>query len=232
MEKIKKLLTQQERGHTMKKSVILASILICALFVYSTAFAQVTRVDHPISVSASVNGAAGLAVDIFRSTSLTTYDWTTPLQVMNFGALVLDDPANPTTSLLGGSQHFLALVSVTNNTGAHYHVQFTGAPLLHTDLSTTLPNNCWTITAGNQLNTDGSTATVYTAGVNTGKFSAGVTTPYNVYNSNTSGLSDVFRVYFGIAGSPSRAVSPTGTMIQQTQKSGAYSASVTLSLIP
>jgi hypothetical protein len=233
MSKTKKLLTHQERGHTMKRTAILASILVCLLLVCATAFAQVTRVDKPISVQASVTGSSSFDVKIYKSTSSTTYDWATDyINAMNFGALVPADASKPTTSALGASQHFMALVTVNNNTGATYRVQFTGAPLRHTDATTTLPNNAWTVTAGNQINTDGSVATVYPAGVNTGRFSAGVTTAYSVYTSNTSGLSDVFRVYCAITGDPTKAVSSTGALIPPTQKSGTYSASVTLTLLP
>jgi len=223
-----------ERRHAMKKTTLFLSILLVSLFVCTSAFAQVTQVNVPVSVQASVTGTAAVDVKIFRSTSATAYS-TTPeaTNTMNFGALIPGDATKPTTSALAGSVHFMAVVTVSNNTGSHYHVQYTGAPLRHTDGTTILDNNAWTVQAGNQIAADGTTIqTVYTAGVNTGKFSAGVTTPYNVYNSNTSGTADAFRVYFGISGDPASAVSPTGTLIPQSQKQGAYSAGVTLSLIP
>jgi hypothetical protein len=217
----------------MKKVTVFLTVLVCSLLVCATAFAQVTRVDKPIDVQASINGASNFDVKIYRSTTSTTYNWTTDyINVMNFGALVPADVDNPTTSALTASQHFLALCTVTNNTGSTYRVQVTGAPLRHTDATTTLPNNAWTLTAGNQINTDGSIATVYPAGVTTTRRSAGITTAQQVYASNTSGLSDTFRVYFAITGDPTKAVSSTGVLIPPTQKAGTYSAQVILTLLP
>jgi hypothetical protein len=233
LENLKNHKLNLERRHAMKKATLFLSILLVSLFVCTSAFA---RVDKPITVQASVLGATSFNVQIFKSVTDTTYNWTTDyINAMNFGTLANAVPAD-LTSALGASSHFLALVSVNNNTNTSYHVQFTGAPLRHTDGSTLLSNDAWTVLGGFHLNTDGSTATVYTSGVNTTKRSAGLTTSYDVYTSNTAGLSDIFRVYFAITGDPTKAVNADGAgaiaLIPPTQKSGSYSGSVTLTLLP
>jgi hypothetical protein len=218
----------------MKKTYLFLSVLLVSLFVCTSVFAAVTK---PISVQAAVTGSTSIDLKIFKSTSDTTYNWTTDyINTMNFGTLGNAVPTDP-TSALSASSHFLALVTITNNTSATYHVQFTGAPLRHTtDGVTLLSNDAWTIVGGPHLNTDGTLATVYSAGINTTKRSAGLTTSYDVYTSNTSGLSDTFRVYFAITGDPTKAVNADGVgaiaLIPPTQKSGSYSASVTLTLLP
>jgi hypothetical protein len=127
-------------------------------------------------------------------------------------------------------------MTVSNNTGSTYHVQFTGAPLRHTDGVTVLSNDAWTVIGGLNLNADGSTATVNTTGVNTTRKSAGLTTAYTVYTSNAAGASDSFRAYMAITGDPTLAVNADGAgaiaLIPPTQKSGTYSGSVTFTLLP
>ncbi len=217
----------------MKKNALILTVLVLSLFVCTSAFA---RIDKPISVQASVTGSTTFNVNIYKSTSDTSYNWTTDyINTMNFGTLT-NAITGDLTSALTASSHFLALVSVNNNTGTAYQVAFTGAPLRHTDGTTLLSNDAWTVLGGLHLNSDGSTATAYSSGVNTTRRSAGLTTSYNVYTSNTSGLSDIFRVYFAITGDPTKAVNADGAgaiaLIPPTQKSGSYSASVTLSLLP
>ena len=233
MGNLEKLKLNKKRRCAMKKASLFLTVLLVSLLVCTSAFA---RVDKPLTVQASVDSATTIDVKIYKSTSDTTYNWATDyINTMNFGALTHAVPSDLNSALTAGS-HFLALVSVTNNNPTAYQVQFTGAPLRHTDGTTLLSNDAWTVVGGPHLNSDGTTATVYTAGINTTKRSAGLTTSYNVYASNTSGLSDVFRVYFAITGDPTKAVNADGagtiTLIPPTQKSGAYSASVTLSLLP
>ena len=220
----------------MKKTILFLSVLLVPLFVCTSAFA---RVDKTITVQASVTGAISFDLKIYKSITDTTYNWTTDyINTMNFGTLTNAVPTDP-NSALTASSHFLALVSISNNTNTAYTVQFTGRPLLHTDGTTPLSNDAWTVLGGMHLNTDGTTATVYTSGVNTTKRSAGLTTSYNVYTSNTSGTSDIFRVYFAITGDPTKAVNADGagaiSLIPPTQKSGSYSAGtsgVVLTLLP
>jgi hypothetical protein len=232
MVNLKNTKPNNERGLKMKKVSLLLPILLLTLFVATSAFAQITTVNKAITASASVTGSTAFTVNIYRSLTATTFNWTTDyVNLMNFGTLghaVASDP----TSALTASNFFLALVTVTNNTGTAYHVSYTGAPLLHTDATTRLSNDAWTVMGGPQFNSDGSTATVYSTGLNTTRRSAGLTAAYNVYTSNTAGASDTFRVYFAITGDPTLAVGTTPVLIPPTQKSGSYSASVTLSLIP
>ncbi len=233
MVNLNNLKLNMKRRSTVKKSVLFLSILLISLIACTSAFA---RVDKPISVQASVSGSTAFDLKIYRSTSDTTYNWSADyINTMNFGELTYAVPSD-LTSALTASQHYLALVTITNNTNTAYHVQFTGAPLRHTDGVTLLSNDAWTVMGGLHLNTDGSTATAYPAGVSTTKRSAGLTTSYDVYTSNTSGLSDTFRVYFAITGDPTKAVNADGAgtiaLIPSTQKSGSYSASVTLTLLP
>jgi hypothetical protein len=236
MVNLKNMKPNNERGLKMKKVFLFLPILLLSLFVATSAFAQITTVNKAITASASVLGSTSFTVNIYKSLTSTTFNWTTDyINVMNFGTLghaVASDP----TSALGGSNFFLALVTVNNNTGTSYHVSYTGAPLMHTDATTRLSNDAWTVVGGPQYNSDGSTATVYSTGLNTTKRSAGLTTAYNVYTSNTAGASDIFRVYFAITGDPTLGIdadsSGTVNLIPATQKAGSYSATVTLSLIP
>ncbi|MCX5707699.1 MAG: hypothetical protein NTY14_01755 [Candidatus Omnitrophica bacterium] len=216
----------------MKKVFLFLPILVLSLLIATSVFAQITTVNKPITASASVTGSTAFTVNIYKSLTSTTFNWNTDyVSVMNFGTLtnaVVGDP----TSALNASNFFMALVTVTNNTGTAYHVSYTGAPLIHTDATTRLSNDAWTVMGGLQYNSDGSTATVYSTGLSTTRRSAGLTTAYNVYNSNTAGISDTFRVYFAITGDPTLAVGTTPVLIPPTQKAGSYSGVVTLSLIP
>jgi hypothetical protein len=223
----------KERRLKMKKAFLVLPILVLSLLVATSVFAAVNK---PISVSASVLGSTAFDLKIFKSTSSTTYNFTTDyVNIMNFGTLANAVPTD-LTSALAASQHFLALCTITNNTGTAYHVSFTGAPLINSDGVTRLSNDAWTVVGGPQFNADGSTATVYTAGINSTRHSAGLTTAYDVYTSNSAGASDAFRVYFAITGDPTLAVNADGAgtiaLIPASQKSGSYTASVTLSLLP
>jgi hypothetical protein len=233
MEKLKIYQPINREEGKMRKNILILAVLMLSLFVCTSAFA---RVDKPISVSASVNPATTFSVGIFKSITDTTYNFTTDyINVMNFGILTNAIASDPTSALTAAS-HFLALVTVANNTNTGYTVQFTGAPLRHTDGVTLLSNDAWTVVGGVHLNADGSTATINSAGINSTRRSAGLTTAYTVYTSNTAGASDTFRVYFAITGDPALAVNADGVgsiaLIPPTQKSGTYTASVTLSLLP
>jgi hypothetical protein len=232
MVNLKNMKPNNERGLKMKKVFLFLPILVLSLLVATSAFAQITTVNKTITASASVNGSTAFTVNIYKSLTSTTFNWTTDyVNLMNFGALTNAVAGDP-TSALNASNFFLALVTVTNNTGTAYHVAYTGAPLIHTDATTRLSNDAWTVMGGLQFNSDGSTATAYSTGLNTTRRSAGLTTAYNVYTSNSTGLSDTFRVYFAITGDPTLAVGTTPVLIPPTQKSGSYSGVVTLSLIP
>jgi len=217
----------------MKNSIlILTAVILATCFMTADVFAATPKT---LNVSAAVTGTTTFNVQLFKSTSPTTYNFSTDLfPTMDFGTLVLANPASPTTSPLGGSQHFLALVSVSSNTGTQYFVQYAGAPLKHiVDNVTTLSNDCFTVVGGPHLNSDGTSATVNTGGLIQTIHSAGVTTAYNVYTSTTSGTSDIFRVYFAITGDPTKTVSGTGnSLILQSQKGGTYRANVVLTLTP
>lgn len=213
----------------MFKRLVVLGMLVLPLLLTGVSFAAV---DKPITVTASVQSSSSFSVKVYKSTSATTYDWATDLYPnMSFGMLTNAIPGNTASALTAG-YHFAALVSVNNNAGATYRVQYTGAPLKHTDGSTTLSDNCFTVVGGVHYNTDGTLATTYTSGLNTTKKSAGSTSTYDVFTSNASGASDIFRVYFGITGDPTQAVSSTGTMIPPTQKAGSYSSSVKITLYP
>lgn len=229
----KKTKIKKERSWQMMKKSLLLLALVLPLLVVGQVFALT---DKPITASATVTGSTTIDVKLYKSLTDTTYDWTTNLYpTMTFPSLVHAVATDPTTALTA-AQHFLALVAVTSNSGATYKIQYTGAPLRHTDAVTTLSNDAWTVIGGNHLNTDGSTATVYPAGVNTSKKSAGSTTTYDVYTSNATGTSDTIRVYFAITGDPTKGVDANGNgsidLIPPTQKSGSYSASVKLTLYP
>ena len=236
MANLKNTKPNNERGLKMKKIFLFLPILVLSLLVATSAFAQITTVNKSIVASASITGSTTFTVNIYRSLTATTFNWTTDyIDVMNFGTLTRAVASDPTSALNAGNL-FLALVSVNNNTGTSYHVSYTGAPLMHTDATTRLSNDAWTVTGGPQYNADGSTATVYSAGLNTARRSAGLTTAYNVYTSNTAGASDIFRVYFAITGDPALGIDADSSgavnLIPPTQKAGSYSATVRLSLIP
>lgn len=210
----------------MKKTIGILTIALLASI--GTAFASV---DKAINVSAAVLSASSYDVKLFKSTSSTTYDWNTNLfPAMNFGTLKNAVDGDP-TSALTAANGYVALVSVVNNSGATYRVQFTGAPLLHTDGTTRLSNDAFTVAGGVQYDSNGAVTTAYSSGVDTTKRSAGSTTPYNVYNSNSSGVSDSFRVYFGLTGDPTQAVGAKA-LIPPGQKAGNYSATLHLTLYP
>ncbi|MGE5308561.1 MAG: hypothetical protein ACM3OC_05730 [Deltaproteobacteria bacterium] len=213
------------------KNLTLILVLAVAVFAASTASAAITRVDKAINVSATVLGGTSFQVQLFKSTSSTTYDWTHDYYpTMAFGSLT-NAIANDVTSALTSTVSYLAVVSVINNTGTTYHVQYTGAPLLHTDGTTTLPNNAFTVKGGVHYASDGTTVTTIGT-VNTTRNSAGSTTAYNIFTSNLAGASDAFDVFFGLTGDPTQAVSATGNLIPPTQKAGNYAATITLSLVP
>jgi len=222
-----------ERRCEMKNTIlILMAMMFATCFIAGNVFAATPKT---LNVSAAVTGSTTIDVKLYKSTSATTYNFATDLfPTMDFGTLVLANPTSPTTSPLGGSQHFLALVSVTSNAGTQYYVTYTGAPLLHAvDAVTTLSSDCFTVAGGPHFNTDGTTATVYSAGLAQAVHSAAATTAYNVYTSTTTGGSDVFRVYVGITGDPTKTVSKTSnSLISQSQKSGTYRANVVLTLTP
>jgi hypothetical protein len=211
------------------KWIMAAVMAVCMVAVAGNVFAAT---DAVMTASASVLGATNFDVKLYRSTGTSTYDWNTNyFPTMNFGNLGNAVPADK-TSALTASYNYLALVTVTNNTGATYRVQYTGAPLLHTvDRTTTLSNDAWTVQGGLQYNANGTTATVYSAGVSTTLRTAGSTATYDVYTSNSAGASDTFRVYFAITGDPTKAVGAKA-LIPPTQKSGSYSAQVKLTLYP
>jgi hypothetical protein len=224
---------RRERRCEMKKTIlILMAIMLGTCFIASNVFAATPKT---LNVSAAVTGSTTIDVKLYKSTSSTTYNWATDLfPTMDFGTLTIADTTKPTTSPLGASQNFLALVSVTSNAGAQYYVTYTGAPLLHAvDGTTTLSSDCFTVAGGPHYNTDGTTATVYSAGLAQTTHSASATTAYNVYTSTATGGSDIFRVYFAITGDPTKTVSKTSNnLISQSQKSGTYRANVVLTLTP
>ena len=226
-------LKKSERKCKMKKTALLImAIMIAGCFIAGNVFADTPKT---LNVSAAVTGTTIFNVNLYKSTGTTTYNFATDLfPTMDFGTLVLADPTKPTTSPLGASQHFLALVSVTSNTGSQYFVKYTGAPLLHTvDAVTALSSDCFTVAGGPHFNTDGTTATIYSSGLAQAIHSASATTAYNVYTSTATGGSDIFRVYFGITGDPTQTVSKTSNnLIPQTQKAGTYKANVLLTLTP
>ncbi len=212
----------------MVKRLAVLAILVLPLVLAGVSFAAV---DKPITVTATVNASSSFDVKVYKSTSSTTYDWNTNLYPnMNFGTLVNAVTGDP-SSALTASYHFVALVAANSNSGSAYRVQYTGAPLRHTDGTTTLSNDCFTVSGGVHYNSDGTIATSYTSGLNTTKRTAGSTTTYDVYTSNTAGTSDIFRVYFGITGDPTAAVG-SKVMIPPNQKGGSYSASVKITLYP
>jgi hypothetical protein len=223
----------QGRRCEMKNTILILMVMMFATcFIAGNVFAATPKT---LNVSAAVTGSTTIDVKLYKSTGATTYNWATDLfPTMDFGTLVLADATKPTTSPLAASQSFLALVSVTSNAGSQYYVTYTGAPLRHaTDGVTTLSSDCFTVAGGLHYNTDGTTATVYSAGLAQTAHSAAATTAYNVYTSTTTGGSDIFRVYFGITGDPTKTVSKTSnSLIPQSQKSGTYRASVVLTLTP
>jgi len=224
-----------ERGcEKMKKSLLLL-ILVLPCLIAGRVFAAT---EKPITVQASVTSDTDFQVKLYRSTSKTTYDWTTNYYpTMDFGTLT-NAIAGDTTSALTASYHYLALISVTNNTGTAYRVQYDGAPLRNSaDTTVTLSNEAFTIAGGVHYAADGTTiATVYPSGLNTTRKSAGSTTPYDIYTSNSSGTSDIFRAYFGLTGDPTLAVDVNGNgtfdLIPPGQRSGSYTASIKFTLYP
>lgn len=224
----------ERRCKKMKKSLLLLALVLPCLIV-GTVFAST---EKPITVQASITADSAFEVKLYKSTGATTYDWTTNYYpLMDFGTLTNAVPGD-TTSALTASYHYMALVSITNNTGTAYRVQYDGAPLRNTsDNTVTLSNEAFTIAGGVQYAADGMTiTTVYPAGLDTTRKSAGVTTAYNIYTSNSSGTSDIFRAYFGLTGDPTKAVDVNGNgtfdLIPPNQRSGTYTASIKLTLYP
>jgi hypothetical protein len=209
--------------------IILVAILLLIVGI------SVASVDKQLDVTASVDPATNFTVMLFRSLTSTTYDWSiNRFPDMAFGTLVNAVPGN-TSSALMANVGYLAYVSVLNNNGLPYRVQYTGNRLTHTDGVTNLSNDAFVVSAGDHFLNATAVATVCDSCISKARRSAGAAT-YDVYTSNAQGVSDQFDMFFGITGDPANATNADGvgniTLIPPAQKSGSYTAHVHLTLYP
>ncbi|MFH1578355.1 MAG: hypothetical protein ABIC18_04730 [Candidatus Omnitrophota bacterium] len=205
----------------MRKQIIAITAVLLVGLLASCVLANETETITVTATVAALNPK--FDISIIASTSEDTYDWDNPQSPsagMNFGTLESADP-NDVNSALTASKHFLVLVGVYTNSGKEYVVDYTGAPLANTvDPNIELPGGAWTIAAGQHYGPD----TVNPGGLTTAVRSGEDT--YNVYRSNASGDSDLFRLYFGITGDADAAAG--ADLIGPTQAAGTYTGTIQL----
>jgi hypothetical protein len=217
-----------------KSPAVLLVVLLVA--VVGISFTSIAATDKAINVTASVNAVTNFTVQLFPSLTNTTYDWAhNVFPAMSFGMLTNANASDP-SSALASSTGYVAYVSIANNNGALYHVDFQGAPLTHSDGTTKIPNDAFVVSADSHYYTNGTIATINTGGIVKTKKSAGLTTAYTVYNSNAAGASDGFDMFFGLTGDSNNAIDSDGNgvkdLIPPTQKSGTYSSTLHVTLYP
>jgi hypothetical protein len=234
MSYYKKTKNNEERRCGKMKKALLILALVLPYVIVSSCFAVTDKV---INASASITGATSFDVKLCKGVGTGKPDFSVNLfPTMSFGTLTNAVATDP-NSALTSANFFCAVASITNNTGTSYYVQYTGAPLKHSDAVTTLSNDAFTVIGALHYAADGVTVqTVNQAGLVTARHSAGLTTAYTIFNSNTAGVSDIFDVYFAVTGDPTKGIdaNSNGTidLIPPGQKSGSYSAQVKLSLYP
>lgn len=185
-----------------------------------------------VLINASVTETSTLTVKLFKgavdSSGNAAFDWSTDMSSMDFGTLSPVDSSN-SRSPLCSSTIYMAYCVCVHNTGKQYYVKYDGAPLMLSDASASLPNDSWVVTVGAQTG-DAYFNTTNTAGLMSGKIS-GADTEKTLFTSNSSGTTDVFRVYFAIVGLSAYAVNgSSSTLIPYSQKAGTYTASVKITM--